>query len=119
MAVCGHGFGAQTPANVQMLVPVQVAWVVTVQTSFTAQQEPVGVVWQGFGAQDVPAPCQTLGDTHAASAETVHVPAGAQHAPVGVTGGVGSSFPQPKETITTITAKVTSLRMVRPPHLQP
>jgi hypothetical protein len=80
---------------------------------------PVGVVWQGFGSQLVHSACHVLGVWQFAAVVTVHVPAEAQQAPVGVTGGVGSSFPQPTETITTITAKVTGLRMVSPPRLQP
>ena len=36
---CGHGFGTQVPPSVQ--VPVQAAWVVTVQTP-SMQQEPIG-----------------------------------------------------------------------------
>jgi hypothetical protein len=46
---------------------------------------------------------------------TVHVPAGTQHAPVGV-GVVGlSSPPHPTTAIATITARTTTLRIVRPP----
>ena len=38
---------------------------------------------QGFGEQVVAAPCQVLGEAHAACVVTVQVPAGAQQAPVG------------------------------------
>jgi hypothetical protein len=111
---CGHGFGVQTPAWVQ--IPVQGVCVVTVQVPAAAQHAPVGVgCGHGFGVQTsawVQVPVQ------AAFVVTVQVPAAAQHAPVGG-GVVGSSPPHPAETITAITARVTSLRMVSPPSSSP
>ena len=50
---CGeHGFGMQTPERVHWPVPAQLEYGVTVQVSFTAQQEPSGGTGgQGFGSQ--------------------------------------------------------------------
>ena len=114
---CGHRFGVQdVPAPRQSLGNTHATAVVTVQLPVGAQQAPVtGGARQLFGWQLVHSACQTLGAWQFASVATEHTPAAVQHAPVAVTGGVGSSFPQPTETIANIAARITSLRIVRPP----
>jgi hypothetical protein len=68
-----HGFGLQTPADVQMLGSAQFVWVVSVQVPSGAQHAPVGGCWHGFGAQ-VPNMVQV--PVQADSSVTAHVPSG-------------------------------------------
>ena len=64
-------------------VPVQFAWVVTVQLPSCWQQDPVGRL-QGFGVQVVLIPCQMLGVTQPDWVVTVQLPVfTSQHAPTG------------------------------------
>ena len=74
-------FGTQTPAAVQVPVPVQPASVVTVQAPLTAQQEPAGGgVWQVFGLQTL-ARIHVLPPMQFACVVTVQLPVRVQHAP--------------------------------------
>mgnify|MGYP007070597883 CR=1 FL=1 len=73
-----HGFGLQAPPGIQY-VPVQLTWVVIVQSPFRKQHAPSGG-GQSFGTQ-VPNIVQV--PVQSAAGVTVQSPFGAQQAPVG------------------------------------
>jgi hypothetical protein len=110
-----HGFGEHVGhSTCQVLGGEQLSRTVTVQEPVSRLQHAASGCGHGLGEHVTHSECQAAGVTQLPCVVTVQVPSGVQQAPVGV-GLVVSSLLQPAETIAKIAARVTSLRMVRPP----
>jgi hypothetical protein len=62
----------------------------------------------GFGLQDVPAPYQPIGNSHAASVVVVQLPVESQQAPIGGAHGFGEQAPSTVQTPTQAACCVTA-----------